>query len=99
MPRFDCTVLHDDAILCEAMIDVRKTPEGWDGVILVTTPPEAIQEPGTYTFRLADGSDHAASIKSVRSGGGASPSSARAAQARAKRGSRRRRGDDCAAVR
>ena len=70
MPRFDCTVLLNDVVLGEAIIDVRKTPDGWDGVVLMTTPPEAIQEPGTYTFRLADGSDHAAAIKSVRPGGG-----------------------------
>ena len=70
MPRFDCTILLNDVVLGEAMIDVRKLPDGWDGVVLMTTPPEAILEPGTYTFRLPDGSEHAASIKSVRPGGG-----------------------------
>ena len=70
MPRFDCTVLQDDATRCEAMIDVRTTAEGWDGVILMTTPADAIDEPGTYTLQLADGSNHTAVIKSVRPGGG-----------------------------
>jgi hypothetical protein len=70
MPRFDCTILHEDAARCEAMIDVRTTAGGWEGVILMTTPADAIDEPGTYTLRLADGADHTVVIKSVRPGGG-----------------------------
>ncbi len=72
MPDFVCTVLQDGAPLCEARIDVRHTRRGylrgWQGTVLSTDPPNAIWEPGEYTFRLADGSEHVALINRVRMG-------------------------------
>ena len=74
MPRYQCAILQNGGVLCQATVDIRYTRQGyvpgWAGAVVASDPPDAIWQSGKYTLRLEDGSEHAAIINNVQIGSG-----------------------------
>lgn len=76
MARFHCEVLTTRGErVCAGMIDVRvrgkrRGPRSWHGRFVSFDDGSAVfsLEPGDYTFRLRDGSEHAARINEITIG-------------------------------